>query len=223
MSDNLTLHDLIPGWPADGPSDLSEVLFLTDEAISELGDRRETESVRQLRTQVRRAALSWGRSAQLSSPEQVERCLTNGDLRLISRRWLTLALDRNRRRSFVAFSADSARTVEKLSKWVPDPDKLPTLPADGTYLILFGGSPDILEIDDVRERLRLLQKEVPVADVLFRHLEPGRSTLYSLRQGFGVRNNNRLDFPDPSLAEDASLWSPARGQVPMTQGGHDAL
>lgn len=203
----LTLADLIPGWPNGGPEDLAELQFVTDEQLNGFSEES-ADLVRTLRTQVRRAALTWGRSAQLHSPEAIERCLGEGDLRLLSKRWLTLALDKNRRRSFTPFSADSARTVEKLSRFVPEASELPTLPPDGTYLVLYGGGPEVLQIPDVRERLIRLQEAVPVADVLFRLLETGpRSTLFSLRQGFGVHSRSRVEFPDPELVTQTARWT----------------
>jgi len=208
------LADLIAGWPSDGPEDLAELQFLPDEAIAEIGDAAQAELVRQIRTQVRRAAISWGRSTQLSSPEAVEKCLANGDLRLLTRQWVCLALDRNRRRTFRSFGADSSRTVEKITKWVPNSDKLPTLPENGVFLLLYGGGPEVLEIDDVRDRLCRLQQAVPVADVLFRRRDADGSTLFSLRQGFGVRNHERVEFPRPDLAELASLWHQREGLAP---------
>lgn len=198
-----TLQDLF-GWSPEAPSDLASLQFCNDEALEHVLAEGDFELARQLRTQTRRAALAWGRSAQLSSPEAIERALAEGDLSLISKRWLTLSLDQNRRRSFVAFSADSSRTVEKLSRKVPDAEQLPQLPSNGVYLVLYGGSPEVLEIPEVRERLIQLQADVPVADVLFRHLEAGpKSTLYSLRQGFGSHNRQLVDFPNDFWKEVA--------------------
>lgn len=202
-----TLQELF-GFPEGAPEDLAALQFLSDDALEHVLSGDQLDLARALRTQTRRAAMAWGRSSQLDSAEAVERALADGDLTLISRRWVTLALDRNRRRSFVAFSADSARTVQKLSRRVPDAEDLPVLPdGDGVYLVLYGGGPDVLEIPDVRQRLVTLQASVPVADVLFRHLEPGpKSTLYSLRQGFGVHNRTRVEFPEPDLIEEVAQW-----------------
>lgn len=204
----LTLQEVIAGWPETAPGDATELQFCDDAELQARGlEGEELEQVRQLRAQVRRAAMSWSRTTALGTPAQVEEALGRGDLRLLSKRWLTLALDEKRRRTFVPFSADSSRTVEKITRVVPEAEWLPKLPRGGVYLLLWGGGPDVLDIDDVRQRLTTLQNEVPVADVVLRKLESGpKSTLYSLRQGFGVCNRQRIEFPNKDHVAQAAMW-----------------
>ena len=200
------LRDIVAGWPQQAPGDGSELMLCDNEELESRGlTGPDLELVKGLRAQFRRAAMSWSRSTMLGTAQQVEDALASGDLRLLSKRWVTLALDGKRRRTFVPFSGDSARTVEKITRIVPEADWLPALPENGIYLVLWGGSPDVLEIPDVRERLTKLTGQVPVADVLFRHLEKGpKSTLYSLREGFGVCNRQRIEFPTD--ISEVKLW-----------------
>lgn len=207
MTEKKNLRDIVAGWPENAPKDSTE-LMLCDNAELEsrgLADQN-LEMVKALRAEIRRAAMSWSRTTLLGTPQHVEDALASGDLRLLSKRWVTLALDGKRRRTFVPFSGDSAKTVEKISRIVPEVEWLPKLPENGAYLLLWGGSPEVLDIPDVRTRLQTLAGQVPVVDVLFRFLEPGpKSTLYSLKQGFGVCNRVKVEFPNTS-AKEISLW-----------------
>jgi hypothetical protein len=201
------LSQLLPGWPDSAPQSLSDLVFAENEAIeATVDDGAVRDLVFQLRGHVRAAARQRGQSAQLASPSAIQEAFTNGDLVLVERKWLTLPLDRHRRRTFKPYSADSSRTVSKISRFVPDAADLPVLPEDGVYLMLWGGSPDVLEIDDVRQRLRAVQDAVPVCDVLFRQREKRKSTLWSLRQGFGCCGNDVVEFPNNNLAKEVHLW-----------------
>lgn len=202
------LSELIPAWPDTAPQSLAELVFADNDVLDGIAvDEHVRELVLQLRGHVRAAARQRGQSAQLWGPEAVQAAFADGDLVLVNRRWLTLALDRHRRRTFVAYSSDSARTVSKVSRFVPDADDLPTLPEDGAYLVLWGGTPDVLEIEDVRVRLQDMQRRAPIVDVLFRKRDRRESTLWSLRQGFGCRGFERIEFPNEQLMKEVRLWS----------------
>ncbi len=202
-----TLHELIPAWPERAPASAAELVFVENEELDELGlDADQRALVMGLRTQVRRAITQRGNSNPLSGAEAVARALDTNDLRLVGKRWLTLVLDRNRRRVFAQHNGE-VRTVSHLSHLVPSVEDLPPLPPGGVYLLLYGGGPEVLDIDDARRRLVDLLSAAPVADVVFRRLERSRPpALFSTREGCGEQNRERVEFPNPDHLKEVALW-----------------
>lgn len=214
---------LIPGWPERAPRDGVDLILLEDDALRALGlDGDELELVTSVRRHLRMAALSRGSSTQLSNANAVVAALDSGDLRTYSGRWLIIVLDKHRRRVFAPQRKDpgTSRAVVHVSKWVPDDtSKLPHLPEGGTYLVLWGGSVEVLAIDDVRDRLRRLAEAVPIADVVFRRrgnalagsgsdgpVEYSAPTTWSLREGIGVCAGEPVPFPESTNHEEVNLW-----------------
>lgn len=73
------------------------------------------------------------------------------------------------------------------------------LPTAGTYLVLYGGSPEVL--DTVADELEALCAALPVADVMFRHLTPNSApAFYSLGCGRGEQAGAEIPFPNPTIA-----------------------
>lgn len=204
-----TLSELIPGWPETAPQTGAELIFCDNDELNELGlDEATMELIVGVRRHMRTATLARGGSSTLASISQVEKALISGDLELRSNRWMTMVLDRQRRRVFVQHDSGNSRTVRRISKWVPEASELPELPEGGTYLVLRGGGPDILDIDDVRHRLRALQQAVPVADIVFRRIRKGEApTVWSMREGCGSAANERVEFPNPDHLKEVALWS----------------
>jgi hypothetical protein len=211
------LGDLIPGWPEAAPQDGTELIFADDELLDELGvegDGRRL--VTELRRHVRYAAAARGSSTQLGNAEAVMSALDNGDLRLWWGKWMTLVLDRHRRRVFTTQrrGAENPRTVAQVTGFVPDADKLPRLPEEGTYLLIFGGDQAVLHIDDVRRRLRDLAGRVPVADVIVRRAgrrnESGSPisapTTWSVRERVGTCGGERVEFDAECRLDELALW-----------------
>ena len=207
---NNTLQEMFANWPKEAPATANELQYTSTDYLSKLlvDDTHLLKIVLSLRTQIIQASQSWGNSLQLDSPQAVEQALTDGNLRLLTKRWLTLSLDKNKRRTVLAFSSDSARTVEKLSRVVPTAETLPACSPNGLYLLLYGGGPDILSKPATQTALIELVKSVPIGDILFRKLEKGpKSTLFSVRQGFGVSDRIKVEFPDPELIKRIkSVW-----------------
>lgn len=219
MSRLTPLSELVRGYPTVAPQSGAD-LILFDE-IDELGlDEGSSRLVAELRRHMRTAALARGQSAQLSDIEAVTTALETGDLPTLRNRWVVYPLDRHRRRDFVQFSTDASKTVYRKYVFVPDVEDLPDLSEGGTFLIVRAGDPGVLEIDDVRVRLRALAAGLvtkypnldtghPLADVVF-HQRGGtaaRPTTWSLRLRCGAAGDEAVPFPKPELIEEMDLWS----------------
>lgn len=215
--------ELIPGWPERAPRDGVDLILLEDDALRALGlDGDDFDLVVEVRRHLRMAALSRGSSTQLANANAVVDALDSGDLRVYQGRWLLIVLDKHRRRVFAPQRKDpgTSRAVVHVSKWVPDDySKLPALPEGGTYLVLWGGSVEVLAIEDVRERLRRLAAACPIADVVFRQrgktiagpgddapVQHSPPTTWSLREGIGVCAGRPVPFPESTHHEEVKLW-----------------
>lgn len=90
-----------------------------------------------------------------------------------------------------------------LSRSVPDPEELATtcpLPTGGTYVVLYGGSPEVLDEHDTATELEALLRSHPVSDVVFRHLTSNAApALYSLGCGRGEQAGTAIPFPNQDL------------------------
>ena len=206
----LALHDLVEGWPAAAPPSLEQ---LCDAPLHEiLGELRDTDVpqpevdlVVQLRAQGMDLKQAADKLPPLSGPSAVLKALRNGWLKPRALRWMTYPLDERRRRVTTANSAGGARYVTHISNKVPSPDELPPVPTGGTYLLLFGGSPAVLEIPGVPQRLRKLTGTAPVSDVVFWHLTREHpDTLFSLKFAAADRGGSVAEFGiDPTVLKEA--------------------
>lgn len=214
------LSDIITGWPDKAPDDGVALVLCEDSDLEELGiEGDDLKLVKTLRGHFRRAAIAKNTSAQLVNAPAVLKALDSGDLLPSWGHWVVLVLDRSRRRVFNTRSrnnSDTTRTVSKIYRWVPKPDdeRLPHLPEGGSYLLLWGGDVAVLNIDDVRERLRAFGAQHPVADVVFRRRanmrdpkNPKPATTWSLREGIGVCNNQPVEFPPETHHTEVELWN----------------
>ena len=198
-----SLSDLIPGWPSQVPAEGSELVLIDDHSLSSLDLTEEEMSlVKGLRKHLRQAAISKNLSVPLGNAIAVSSALETGDLKEFQGRWAIFPLDKYNRRVFVPLrnQPGSSRTAVHLSKWFQDDyDKIPNLPEDGRYLVIYGGDPAVLDIQDCRERIKKFISEFPIADIVFRTRSTATgkfSTVWSVREGFGVSQNERIDFPN---------------------------
>lgn len=104
-----------------------------------------------------------------------------------------------------AIAAGGSRWVwaSHLSVTVPTADTLTVscpVPADGRYVLVYGGSPAVLDDPAVCDSLEELLTVLPVADVAFWHMTSDRpAALYSLGAGRGACGGTDVEFPNPAL------------------------
>lgn len=143
----------------------------------------------------------------VTSPEVVLDLLTHRLIRPVARKWLVYTLNERRERKLVPHPNGEDMSYQSLvSAKVPTIKKLSeelALPTGGSYLLLYGGGPQVLE--DAADEIGALFADLPISDVLFWQLETGKpATLYSLRAGVGDRDGNTVEFPDPELVDIAT-------------------
>lgn len=197
-------------YPADHPQTLADLLDADPDTISH-----------PLAWWLRRQAVEVSRASErhhINSPKDAMRLLRNNyALHPWTGKWTAYALDERRQLVYVPHARGGVTPLRHHSPLIPKAEDLPRLPrARGgdrqpSWLVLFGGDPQVLSKKGVARGLSTLQRRLPVADVLFfqRDVDAGvPPTLWSVKAGVGVRENGspqgeRVLFPDPEALETA--------------------
>lgn len=207
-------------YPQCAPQTALDLLQLEFDELAGLEcSEVERQAVAELRRDLIDAAHAWARSP-ITGPSVVAEMISGRHplLRPLNGRWLSYVLDRERDRVLVPKSGGqggykylvvvtaAAPTAAELRRWGP-------LPTGGTYLLLYGGGPEVLAVNNTAAALWQLQQEVPVADVCFatkrastEQQSAAPSALFSLRKGAGDCAGEPIAFPDEALLKEAQAW-----------------
>jgi hypothetical protein len=113
---------------------------------------------------------------------------------------------RNVRRALAEATSFRWAWQSHVSRRVPlaaDLDEALPLPRGGRYVLVFGGSPELLEHDGIRQALERLLERAPVADVCFWTLAQGAApTCFSLGEGRGQQGGRPVEFPNTQTAAE---------------------
>lgn len=200
-----TLTEAFPAYPADHPQSLADLVAADPDTISD-----------SLAWFLRKQTVAATRASErhhVRGPEDVLRLLANGyALHAWEGAWVTYGLTADRQVALVTGESGRTKSVRKATRLIPKAADLPDLPHGGhagkrpAYLVLFGGTPEVLEKDHVAQGLATLQRVAPVADVCFYHRDPDAGippTLWSVRAGVGVTSaGHRVDFPNLQKLEE---------------------
>jgi hypothetical protein len=75
-------------------------------------------------------------------------------------------------------------------------------PDGGTWFLVYGGSPDVLDTPGVTKAIVELSRGVALSDVLFWHRQSGVAPVcFSVGAGAGDRSGTTVPFPNPDAAE----------------------
>lgn len=204
------LSERIQNYPACAPQDTIALINTDYDALKALEvSPEELKAVLDHRRDVIDAARSYERKPITSAEVVLEMLSAKRPLiRPMARKWLFYVLtDRRERRLVPHPNGEDMVYQSVLTRKVPTVEKLKKdapLPKGGVYLGIYGGGPDILSVSTVAEEVQALQRELPVADILFWHLEAGQPpALYSLAKGQGDRGGKAVSFPSPTHLEKA--------------------
>lgn len=204
------LGDIIEGWPEEVGDSLEELATIPKDALQSILDGLDEDLaklVMQLRLQAREIMQASEREAPLGTPSAVAEALRSGQLRPKRNWWIAYPLDSRHRRIVGAHRSGASRFVLVLRSKFPTDTDIPTLEAATGYLVIWGGSPEVLSIKGVPERIKALTAATLV-DVMF--WDNADRTLHSLRFGLGEDDTGKCDFP-PAIQETANdlketLW-----------------
>lgn len=195
-----TLSECVPGYPADHPQTLAELAAAEPDTIT-------APAAWFLRRQVIAASRAAERH-DVNGPSDVLALLTNGyALHPWEGAWVSYALSARRQVILVPGEGGSMRSLRKATRLIPKTEDLPEIPSTAYrgpkkpgWLLIYGGTPDVLSKEHVAQGLATLQRRVPVADICFYQKgEEGicAPTLWSVRAQAGVSGTTRVEFPDP--------------------------
>lgn len=200
------LSDIVPGYPEDHPQTLAALLDADPESIKE-------PVAWELRHQALGVARSW-ESHFVTSPWDVLELIVSGYvIHPWEKAWKSYALSSDRQPILVPSDKGSARYLSKATKLLPKPSDLGPLPQgtsanrSAAWLVVYGGSPEVLSRDGVIPGLVRLTRSVQVADIVFFDREAqGQPTLWSVKANTGMSGISRafareVPFPDPAIVE----------------------
>ena len=213
MTDPRTLSEALAdlgAYPADHPQSLAELVLADPESLTH-----------PLAWFLRKQAVEATRSSQrhyVNGPQDALRLLRNGYvLHPWEGCWVSYALTGDRQVALVPHDKGGVRTLRKATRLLPKADELPDLPAGTTrsgrkaaWLVIYGGTPEVLSKPHVAQGLASLRRRVPTADVVFYTCDAAAGvapTLWSVAAGCGVTETGgpggtEVPFPDPdALAE----------------------
>jgi len=224
------LFERVIGYPANAPQTMTELVDTSYDVLTALdADPAAVEVAIELRREIIHTIDGHERTA-ITSPEVVLGLLSSRRLRPLARKWITYALDSERKRRLIPYANKPTETTyaRLVTKSPPRPewliDDLP-LTEGGIYLVIYGGGPEVLSEGRTAQWVANLLAGVTVADVLFWQLISGQPpTLFSLRRGQGDRGGQPVLFPDPRALAVATgpalhITDPPPTQPVTHQGG----
>jgi hypothetical protein len=185
-----TLHDLFPGdWGAEQPKTLVD---LVQADYDDLG-----ETARTLRKLAMELVHSFERAPILTARTAHE-LLEKHHLPVRKGRWIAVALDGRRERIYTAREGAGMRLLHAVSMKFPKAETLlekAPIPADGRYLLIYGGGPEALTEENLNAFERLT-KRCHVSDVILWEQQEHSATFWSVKTGHGRRGSEIIGFPD---------------------------
>lgn len=206
----LKLDEIIEGWPSEVGDSLAELVSIPKDTLEEILkplDEDLSTLIWNLRFHAVEVLRSGEREAPLGTPSAVAEALRDGHLRPKDNWWIAYPLDTRHRRVVGPHRSGASRFMLVLRSKFPTNDDISKIEAAKGYLVIWGGSPDVLAIKGVPERIKSLTAATLV-DVMF--WDKSARTLHSLRFGHGGTETDKCDFP-PALQETVNdlketLW-----------------
>jgi len=188
------LSAILPEWPEGMPENLVELMDHPYEHLDERG--------RALRSMAVDLVHSFERSP-IHTPRDALELLEKHHLPARKGLWSIVALNDSKERVYVR-SPGGMRLLHTVARKIPEPAMLAEnvpLPQGGSYLAVYGGSPEGISEQDI-EHLRGVSEEGVLSDVIFWDTSSGPAVFHSARaavthHGLGRTEkfeNERLDL-----------------------------
>lgn len=121
-------------------------------------------------------------------------------------KWVVVALDRELHRVYAPAGNGAMRMVRCVGKQFPTIDDLnekAPLKENGSYLAIFGGTPERLTSEDEFARFDEASRFVKFSDVIFWNEAEESATFWSVKAGVGQCGSQPVEFPEP---EQVKKW-----------------
>jgi len=185
-----TLHDLFPeNWESEQPKTLVDLVQADYDELDE--------TAKTLRKLAMELVHSFERAPILTARGALE-LLEKHHLPVRKGRWIAVALDGKRERIYTAREGTGMRLLHTVSVKFPRAatleDKAP-IPADGRYLLVYGGGPEVLTEENL-DAFKRLTGRTRVADVILWEQHEHSASFWSVKTGHGRRGSAIIEFPD---------------------------
>ena len=190
-----TLHQLFPEWGQAEPATLVDLAKAEYESLSEQG--------KALRAMLVAAKHEMEREPILTASAAME-LLGKHHLPTLRDKWVLVALDRSLQRVYAPSKNGGMRMVRCVGTTFPTVEDLAEnapLKEGGSYLAVYGGSPELLADTDELNRAADVARGSKITDVIFWNETGDSASFWSLRAGTGQRGSQPVEFPDRGLAE----------------------
>jgi|LauGreDrversion4_1035100.scaffolds.fasta_scaffold00311_15 hypothetical protein len=190
----VTLQSLFPGlWDATKPDNLVELVNTDYDSLDP--------QARDLRALAMQMVHAFERKPVHTAKAAME-LLEAHHLSAPKGKWNVVALGADRERMYERAAGTNLRLVHMVTATIPDAKTLARkapIPDGGTYLVLRGGSPDVLSNSNELDAFKRLKQTTPIADVLLWDDQADVATFWSIGAGAGQRGSAVVSFPDPDL------------------------
>lgn len=199
-----TLSELVPGYPQEYPQTLAALLDANPQEI-------EGDLAWGLRKHALAVTSTWEQH-HINSPWDVLELIVSGYIiHPWEGAWRTYALSGDRQPVMTPSKEGRMRYLSHGTRLLPKPDDLGPLPTTGNqgkpaWLVVYGGTPDVLSKAGVAQGLTRLIRTKPIADIVFYSAVEGQNpTLWSIKAGTGVSGTSKAGcketaFADPDIA-----------------------
>lgn len=195
MSVSTSLQRLFPAeWREEMPRSLVDLLAAEYDELDE--------AARGLRSLAVDLVHSFEREPVLTA-EAAMRLLERHHLPCRKGKWSVIALNRDLERVYVR-STSGMRLLHWVSRFLPEPENVlehVALPEGGSYLLVYGGSPDVLVDDRALDKFARLRSLARVTDVVLWEESDSAATFWSLRARSGQSGSTACAFPNEALVE----------------------
>jgi hypothetical protein len=162
------LSEILDGWPTQFGDTLAELADMpNDQFKAEVDklDKATANVVWVFRKQVLDIARRNEREIALAGYPFTDAALRNGAVSPKNGRWTIYAIDDQHRRVPSPKRQGKSRFQLDITNKFPTPDEAPPTITGGSFLVIWGGSPDVFEIPGVAERILTFAKTHTLLDV----------------------------------------------------------
>jgi len=195
------LQNIIPNWTPESPETLEELMLMDYDSLNEQAKALRSLAVDLVHSHEREPIYTASKARDM---------LQKNHLPNRKNKWVFIALNDKRDRYYVR-KANGLRLVHYIANSIPTFETLKQhapLPENGSYLFIFGGSPELINKESELNAWRKMVSETTVSDVIFWDNKSEGATFWSLGAGVGQYGNQIIEFDNSIKLND---WRLANG------------
>ena len=191
-----TLHEIFPlEWDDGQPAKIFDLITAEYESLND--------KAKMLRAQVIETIHGFERKPILT-PADARRLMEEHHLPKYKGKWVIVALNEKREKIYQKVEKGGLRLVSLMREYIPRSYatlKDVPVPKKGGYILIYSGSPDVLEDEKAFERFIDLNKHSKIFDVIIWEEREESATFWSVAAQTGAIGNSYVDFPNQTTAK----------------------